>query len=615
MPLKKHIISHMLLIAILIGNRGSQAYQSAHENVLDRIASQLHAPSRADIDGLLKQAQNSCSVAISAFSESAVGYALALDLNLLQLKELLSQPNPDPAELSNFEEKLRTITPGRNQKYVDDLQQHVSSLRKALSTSESSLRRATDAVHIIRLYLDSSSSSPKDFSTIRKSFSDLQNVPVHPDLLSELQRKLSIPNMQIRLRTRTLENIAQTEFTVPVENRDYVDGTKISTKGSISVSLVPSFGQSTDRIPILISAAGRGTLKAIATRPPASVYVDINVCAFGQQPLELHPQSIERPNVSIHAQLKSLFRRVQLNGPLKKIKILQNIISRVIQRKLAEQDPVLSRKVEIEISKRVEEEGYKLAFKINHFLKQSILARLESLDFKPHVSLASNDIYLVSRSLYAYPDQLGALTSAPQLQPELEKQLDWVTQAHESVLNNVLENLTGFQLNEATMRGIWQVQLKLTAPGWEQPASAFVPSQIKFSSQKPSQIFIEDHKVIATLHLENGTGTFNQEALPPVSVQLIYHLSPRNGQPSLQREIQFLTSSLSQQENQAWTNLLDRFFPPSLQPIPKFRPSMWKNYVALRYLNADDGWLTLGLTSISNASEFDTNESKHGEKP
>jgi hypothetical protein len=42
---------------------------------------------------------------------------------------------------------------------------------------------------------------------------------------------------------------------------------------------------------------------------------------------------------------------------------------------------------------------------------------------------------------------------------------------------------------------------------------------------------------------------------------------------------------------------------------------MWKNYVALRYLNADDGWLTLGLTSISNASEFDTNESKHGEKP
>ena len=615
MQMKTQIISLTLFIAIQIGNRESEAYQSANGNLLDRIASQLHAPSHADIDRLLKQTQNSCSVAISELSRSAVGYALALDLKLPQLNRLLHQPNPDPSELSIFEENLKTITPGQNQKYIDDLQQHVRSLRKVLSTSESSLRDAADAIQNIRLYLDQSPSSTDDIPKLRKAFSDLQHVPINRELLRELQNKLSIPNMQIRMRSETLEKVAQTDFTVPVENRYCADGTNISTRGLISVSVVPSFGKSADRIPIQISAAGRGTINAIATRSSASIFVDINVRSFGRQPLEIHPQSIERPNASIDAQFKSILRRVQLSGSLKKIPIVQKFVGRLIQQKLAEQDPVLSRKVEAEISRRVEEEGYKIAFKINRTLTQSIFARLESLDFKPHVSLTSNENYLVNHSLYAYPDQLGALNTPPPLTPELEKQLDWMIQAHESSLNNMLGKLTGFQLSEATMRGVWQVQLKLTATGWEQPESAIVPSHIIFSSKQPPLIHIEDHKVIATLHLEDGTGTSNPEALLPASIQLVYHLSQNTGQPSLQREIQFLSNDLSQREKEKWTNLLDRFFPPLLQPIPKFRPSMWKNYVALRYLSAEHGWLSVGLNSISNAPESDTSESKKGETP
>ena len=86
---------------------------------------------------------------------------------------------------------------------------------------------------------------------------------------------------------------------------------------------------------------------------------------------------------------------------------------------------------------------------------------MAALDFTPEVRLANDALGLRSDTWYAGADQLGAVTPRPEIPAADLARLDIVTWAHESAVNNSLAALGGLRLDEATVRGLWQVQCKL----------------------------------------------------------------------------------------------------------------------------------------------------------
>lgn len=604
-PMSRYFLRRILLLLIVVSTtafttQSVSAYQSA-DSILSKIESQLRTYTEAETAVLREKAQESCSTAINELSQTAVGYILAVDLRLADLNALLQNNKPDPNELHAFEERLRFITPGRNQKYIDQVQIHVGVLHRALRTNEETLALARRSIEQLRLLSRDQQLVAPDAQQVRSAFKLLSQMAIDPTMLGDLQTTVSRPNVQTQFRTRTLEMLGRTTFHFPVNSSTCTDRTTIQISGSVSVALTPKFAESPHSIPLLMHVDGQGTFNATAYRSPARVNVDLNATAHGLQPLELLPQSIDRESATVKAKLNSQLQDVQLQGHLNRSRLIRNILGKVIERKLAEQDPVLSKTIEGEISKRAEEEGYKLAFKVNRLLTQSLWSRLESVRFTPDISLSSNGQYLSSHSLYAFPDQLGALTSPPTIPSPIDKQLDWTTHIHESAVNNVLSKIRGFQFDEATMRGIWQVQLKLTTPEWATPQYATIPSTITFAAEDPIRIVLHGHRLDVMLNMQTASLASDKTALPPLATNLTYSLSPQGDQFQIVRSPLVMPSQLSEQESQAWQAVLTRFFPETIEPMPKFRPAMWENFVALRYLNIQDGWLSVGLSNVIQA--------------
>lgn len=584
----------------------ASAYQSSADPILSKIESQIRTYSDSETEKLREKAAGSCENAINELSTTAVGYILTVDLKLANLKGLLQTNKPDAGELKSFEERLRVITPGQNQKFLDQLQIDLGELHRALRTNEKTLEVGRSAIQLIRTSSRNQQLASTDPQQIQAAFAALNQIAIDPVLLSDLQTTVSEPNVQARFRTHTLEMLGHTTFRIPIDSSTCVDRTTIHTRGNISVALTPKFAQSSHSIPLMMRVDGDGAFDAIATRSPARIMVDLTATAQGLQPIELLPQSIERTSASVKVDLTSQLQDIQLQGHLSRSRLIRNLLGRVIERKLAEQDPILSKTIEREISKRAEEEGYKLAFKINRLLTQSLWSRLESIRFTPDISLSSNGQYLISRSLYAFPDQLGALTSPPTVPSPIDNQLDWTTHIHESAVNNILSKIKGFQLDEATMRGIWQVQLKLTTPEWATPESATIPSTITFATEDPIRINLHNHRLEVMLNMQTASLALDKTSLPPLSTKLTYSLSTQGNHFHIVRSPLALPSQLTEQETKAWQAILTRFFPETIEPIPKFRPSMWENFVALRYLNIENGWLSVGLSNMTQPPAINT---------
>lgn len=605
--MSRYLLKFFLLAATtLISNgllvRPSEAYQLPQVKLLNDIEKQLSEATDSEIEIARTQAQHACATAIRELSKTAYGYVLTDDLKLRELQDLLSVQQPSAAVLKAFEEQLRLITPGKNQAYIDDLQQHVNNFRCTLGTNHENLLVVRKAITLLR---ESQPAQPpfEAQAKLREAFAALHTVSVNPHLLRELQSSLSTPNVQAQFRIETLNRLGQTTFQIPVESTTCNDRTHIQVQGNIEVKLTPSFRRSASTIPLILDVHGRGLLNATAHRHPATVQVELNALASGRQPIEIEPRQIVKKRASVLVDINSRLTDVQLTGHLDRVRLLRNLLGRAIENKLAEQDKALSATVENEISKRAEEEGYKLAYKVNQLLTQSLWARLEAVRFTPHIQLATNNSYVQSHSLYAYPDQLGALSSPPEIPDTLVNQIDWTTHIHQSAINNILGKLRSFKLDEATLRGVWQVQLKLTTPDWETPTVAVVPAQITFADIDPIHVELNNHRLVIRLHLLSSLAPSTQQQLPPLRTTFEYSLARDNQPFRIHRSAFSIPEELTAPEAAAWSKVLARFFPESLQPIPKFQPSMWENYVALRYLNAESGWLSVGLASLSDEAD------------
>jgi hypothetical protein len=519
----------------------------------------------------------------------------------------LQKPEVDFELLQTYEKRLQRIVPGDDQLALDSLRRALGNYRRAAISTEASLQAAhlsLSKIQELAPKIDSRSLTSIEELEIRDSYSRLHQSILSPVDLAILQQVLAYPNAQTRVRKSTLEKQSHIVFDVPVKLDKCQDKTQISATGSVKVQLHASFPNHPTAIPIIMDVAGDGLISAKADRSPAHIAAAITAAATGTQPLELGAKEISLATPDVTAQLNSQLQSARLDGHLNRIRLLRILLSRVAQQELAKQDRVLSQQIEEQATKQAQEEGYALAHKLNSLLNRGLWNRLESLNFSPTVRLSVDSHFIHNRAMYAFPNQLGALSAPTIIPAEIEQRLDVITSIHESTINNVMGLLQGTSIDEATVRGMWQVQLKMTRSEWDLPAVARIPSRISFSTGKPVQLQWVNHAAEINLPLENGRLGDQLDELPACEVRIRYRLgNDQNGFLIHRDPIEF-SSNLSDHSQQQWTELINRFFPESLHPIPRYRSSILKEYLSLGYLNAEAGWLTIGIESLKSPGEL-----------
>lgn len=515
-------------IALICVGPAAFGFQGGLESLVLQAREQLQPTQPRSLEQKRGQTRWLGQFTLDRLSRTAIGYILAVDLKIPQLIQFLDSPSPDFRLLDDYEKRLRRIVPGPDQILIDDLRASLSELRRLAAGAETSITAAREALDRLLDLGGSRQSEPLTASQreeMQVAFEKLHRSNLTPQLLAAMQRTLSHPNVMIRLRKQAAERESHIPFRIPVHSDTCSDRTRVTADGSLAFAVSCRFPENASAIPLRLDVAGGGAIRAEVSRSSAHIAANICVNGSGTQPLELTPRSVERGEPHVTARLASELQSVRLDGLLNKSHLARRLVSRIAQRKLAEQDASLSSQIENKASEKASEEGWKLANKVNSLLTNNLWSRLESIDFAPSVGLESDSLYLHSRSLYALPEQLGALTLPPALSSDQEQQFEWIGSVHESAVSNVLGTLRGKTLDEATIRGVWQVQLKLTRHAWELPAVSSIPSSITFDPTNACEFRFEDHAAEFVLHLSDGRIGDRPAIGVPCAVTARYRLS------------------------------------------------------------------------------------------
>lgn len=603
------LTTHQLAILGLIASLALpvHAFQPDLATLLEDLQQQVRQPSKTEIESQYQTLRTECRRTIENLSQHAVGYALSLDLQLPTLETELSQPAVNLEVLQRYETRLQRIVPGKDQIALDRLRKAIGDYRRAAASTEDSLRAAEQGLSKLKELvpqIETRSFTYTEELEIRDIYRSLHHTILPPLDLAKLQQALAYPNAQTRVRKSTIEKQNPFTFDVPVKLGECNNNTQIAATGSVKIHLHATFPNHPTAIPIMMHVTGDGQISATADRTPAHIIAAINANASGTQPLEIGAKEIGLASPNVKVDLNSQLQNVRLDGHLNRVRLLRNLLSRVAQQELAKQDRVLSQQIEDRAIEQAKEQGYSLAHKINGLLNRGLWNRLESLNFSPTVKLSVDSQFIHNQAMYAYPNQLGALKSPQVIPAEIEQHLDVVTAIHESTVNNVMGLLQGTSIDDATVRGIWQVQLKLTRSNWDLPTLAHIPSKISFSGERPIQFQWVNHTCEINLPFASGRLEDQRDDLPPCDVRLRYRLGSDQSGFIIQRDPIEISSQLSEDTLAQWTELINRFFPESLHPIPQYRSSILKEYLSLRYLNAEAGWLTIGIASLKSPSEL-----------
>lgn len=575
------------------------SFQTGLDASVHQARRELQPTSREALETKRIQVQSLCQSTVDRLSQTAVDYVLALDLKLPELVHLLDSSLPDTQILETYERRLRRVVSGPEQRLIDDLRERVGELRRLAAGTEASLIGARDALDYLsnlRPTAQMKVLTDDENRQIRQSFETIQRSNLSPGTLASLQRSLSYPNVMIRVKKLAAERESRVPFTIPVHSDTCSDQTRVIANGTLDFETSACFPENSTTIPLLANVSGGGNIRADISRSSSGISANIRATGAGTQPLELTQRTVERGMPHVNVRLSSQLQSVQLAGLLNRSHLARRLVSRTAQRKLAEQDSTLARQIEEKASEKASDEGIKLANKVNSLLNNNLWSRLESIDFAPSVGLSSDSVYLRSSSLYALPEQLGSLDQPPAISPDLERRIDWCALVHESAAGNLLGSLRGKTLDEATLRGIWQVQLKLTREAWKLPKESHFASTITFDPVKASEFHFEDHTAKLILHLADGKLGVRSPIGASCTAHVRYRLNAtKEGIQIVRDEIEF-AGDIALDQQRAWRDLLDLFLPESVAPIPRFRPSLWTQYVSLEHADAQAGWLTLGLT-------------------
>lgn len=578
------------------------------QDLLSPIAHELVPPSAAVIDTARHRAIAAASSLEQQLAGQAVGSVLSAELKLARLFDDLAKVSTEPnaavsKTLDAHVDSLRLVLPGRVQQDVDRLRQAVATVAALCRRSPQALASGHEAVAMLRTHLASAGQrlSVETERQVRAAYAEIAGLVADSEVIAPLRRRLSQPNALVLVRGGFVAELARQRFTKPVELRRVHEGTSITGQGSVLVDLSASLPPSQGSCRVVVQAVGQGRIDASAVRGRARVKASACPRVVGQIPIVIGQRSIDPGTADIDADVQTRLTQLSIGGLPGRCRLVRRIASRAVQQQLAANDPVAAREIEAAVGREVREQGLRLATQINMLLSWGVWERLAAIDFTPDVELATTGDAATSGTSYARGDQLAALRSPPPLPSEIASRADMLTQVHESAVNNVFAGFGGLELDEATARALWEVQLKLVDDDQDRLPPARFPSSITLAETSPLEVCAASNGV--TLMLRPATGRLAERPLvsTPAEIRLRYTVAEDERGIVFRRDPCQLIGPLDEDARAAWTELVDLFCGRALRPLPRYQPSGLDASLRLIHASLSEGWLMLAIEHVPAA--------------
>jgi hypothetical protein len=589
----------------------AQGQEPANIRLLDSLSSNLKAASAAE----LLHAKNEAAAALNRLqmelSEQAIGVILSQELQLARLSSELHQETPDLQSLKDIEKSLRRILPGKVQRTSDELRHSVAKLIKQLSLSPAEIDIAKQSIATIRLHFQNEQlrQTRTGERELRNAFAELS--ARHPSSrdIDALHKSLSFANYSSLIKKEFLTTLSQRSFELPVHFRDCKDGTSIVGEGKFKVALSLELPSSIGENQMLICATGTGQIGVAADRNRIHVCAQLTPQIQGQQSLHIRPSQIVADSPHVAAQLRTQVTQVKVNGLLGCLRITENVATRAIQSRLTANEKSVSDQIERKVQERVEEEAFDMAYRINGLIQHGIWDRIQSLEYKPEVMLQNDSQGIHADTHLVSSHQLGALSKRPAIAADRFQQLDLMTWVHESAINNVFDSLSSIRLDEATVRGLWETQFKLTSDEWKNLPPGRIPAVITLADQSPLELRFVPQGIELRLRAIacELDGRIEDEGIREITVR--YHIGNVANEAQCSRQPLVFPDDFPPDKVAVWTKALDLFFGRTIRPMPKFRNASFSSFLRLGYLNLIDGWLVIGTARSPVSPTTTSNDS------
>lgn len=583
----------MITLAIV---HSLQAQERSNIQLLESLSRNLKTASASEIRLAVVEVEEALNRLRKELSEQAIGVILNNELQIDRLASELQKDLPDATFLNRMERSLRRILPGRVQRTTDELRAKVANLAKLLSLTPAGLDMARQSIATIRDHLQNEQLRQTRIgdSELRQAFVEL--VSRHPSVLdiATLGTSIAGANYSSLIKKEFLTSMSQRSFELPIHLRECKDGTSVGGDGKMHIALSLELPTSNGEIRMIVNATGTGKIDVSADRKRIHACAQLSTQIQGQQSLHIRPSQISGDSPVINAHLSTQLTQVKMDGLLGRLRLSEKVVSRAIQSRLEANDKSVSDQIERTVQKRVEDEGYDLAYRINGLIQHGVWDRIHSLDFQPDVQLQNNlqgirsDTHVVSRN------QLGALSKRPDIPADTVKNLDLITWVHESAVNNIFDLFTGIRLSEDTIRGLWETELKLTCDDWKTLQPARIPSVITLADQSSLELRFIPQGVEVRLRVTSCEVDGRVEDTGTRELGLRYHIeNGAHGAQFFRQSLEF-PNELSAEKRAIWTKTLDLFFGKTIRPMPKFRNASFSPFLQLGYLNISEGWLVVG---------------------
>ena len=534
----------------------------------------------------------------------AIGVILDAELELDLLAAELQRDDPDDAALRRIERSLRRILPGAVQQSVNALRASVTRLARMNRLKDKNLEIGERALATIEAHLrDEGLRSSRDReSELREAYALVSDLLPSSAAVETLQRRLSTANYTTFLSRDFVSAIARQHFDQPVHVRSYQQGALVSANGAIRITLSATAPESDGENRLLLHAVGAGHIDATADRRRIHVRAGASPSVDGTQLLRILATRVTPADPTVTVGFHTRLSGVSLDGLLGACRLAKRVAGRVIQERLTESDRTVAQTIETSVRDRVREEGLSLAYRVNGLLNYAVWDRLAALDYSPRVRLRNDQAGMWSETFYAGDNQLAAVSARPPAPPVSRSDLAIQTWVHESAVTNSLGFIGGVRVDEATVRGLWEVQFKLTSADWESLPPGRTPAAITLEDASPVALRFLDGGAELELRATGCELDGKDADGGPCSVRIRYHTDRDAGGPRLIRDAFVFSETVLVDKRVIWEKVLGLFFAREIRPMPRFPNANVHAFLDLDSLTMSDGWLVVGLRRAAPAT-------------
>lgn len=534
-----------------------------------------------------------------ALAPRAIGVVLARDLDLDGLEAALAERHASRSELVGtvldpFERALRRTVPESLQPAVNDLRAAVGRLGKLMRLAADDAGVATSALATLTLHLAEPGlrATEAGEQELRDAFARAATL-VPEEVLGPLRRQLAQPNDVGFVSRDFIAWLARQHVEQPVEFARSVEGARIAGSGRVALDLSATVPESVSENRLLVHATGSGTIAATADRRRVHVRATALPGVRCTQAVHILPQSIAGDTPEVAATFRTQLERVRIDGALGRCRLVQRVAGRAIGEALAANDPRVAATLEDAVRERVREEGLQLAYRVNGLLRSTVWEQLRAVDYEPAVDLHNDSAGIWSATTWAHADELGALTPRPTLPSG--PPLDVVRFVHESVVTGALGGLAGATIDEATVRGLWETQFKLSSPEWDALPGGRVPAAIRLADEDPLTLRFVPDGVVLDVRATGCDLDGRRADDGPRGFRIRYRVRGGPTGLGLVRDAIEFADDVPADARPVWEKVLPLFCARDIQPLPRFPNRLARQLVQLAHLHTADGWLVVGL--------------------